>query len=267
MKTLLTTFALGCALSCAAAGEARAADPSPGVGSVLLTEAVEGNQLVRKYLVRNTGDEGYVLFYRIDAAQLASDYADNGQDLSDLDAFVGSLPNDELRSIRRIVVTGYASPDGPQRLNEQLARERAEDVVAYLDNKYELSEAYGIAVEARIASWDDVREAVAASDAPQREAVLRVLDSDRSDAAKQAALRRQPAAWRFLSSDVLPALRRVDLRIDYGQDRIVEVRTRIARPAPRPAPAPEPRKRCCCAVVDDGSTGLLVEMPEPGVDF
>ena len=130
MKTLLTTFALGCALSCAAAGEARAADPSPGVGSVLLTEAVEGNQLVRKYLVRNTGDEGYVLFYRIDATQLASDYADNGLDLSDLDAFVGSLPNDELCSIRRIVVTGYASPDGPQRLNEQLARERAEDVVA-----------------------------------------------------------------------------------------------------------------------------------------
>ena len=104
--------------------EARAADPSPGVGSVLLTEAVEGNQLVRKYLVRNTGDEGYVLFYRIDATQLASDYADNGLDLSDLDAFVGSLPNDELCSIRRIVVTGYASPDGPQRLNEQLARER-----------------------------------------------------------------------------------------------------------------------------------------------
>ena len=89
----------------------------------------------------------------------------------------------------------------------------------------------------------------------------------RADAAKQAALRRQAAVWRFLSSDVLPALRRVDLRIDYGQDRIVEVRTRIARPAPRPAPASEPRKRCCCAVVDDGSTGFLVEMPEPDADF
>lgn len=265
MKTLLTTCLLGCALSCAVTGTARAADPSPGVGSVLLSEAVEGNQLIRKYLVRNTGDAGYVLFYRIDAAQLAAEYADNSRDLSELDAFIGSLPNDELRSIRRIVVTGYASPDGPQELNEQLARERAEAVVAYLDDKYDLSNAYGVAVEARIASWDDVREAVAASDAPQREAVLRVLDSDRTDAAKQAALRRQPAAWRFLASDILPALRRADLRIDYGQDRIVEVRTRIERPVPRPAPAP--RKRCCCAAVDDGATGLLVEMPVPGVDF
>ncbi len=266
MKTLLTSFVLGCTL-CGAAGVARAADPTPGVGSILLTEAVEGSHLVRKYLVRNAGDASYEVRYRIDAAQLASDYADNSQDLSDLDSFIGSLPNDELRSIRRIVVTGYASPDGPQRLNERLARERAEDLVAYLDNKYELSKSYGIAVEAQVASWDDVREAVAASDAPQRDAVLKVLDSDRSDAAKQAALKRQGAVWNYLAADVLPSMRRVDLAIEYAQDRIVELRTRLPRPKPQPAPAPAPRRKCCCEVIDDGSTGLIVEMPFPGVDW
>lgn len=267
MKTKLSIFVLGCALCGAAAGAARAADPAPGVGSILLTEAVEGSHLVRKYLVRNTGDASYEVRYRIDAAQLSSDLADNSQELTDLDIFIGSLPNDELRSIRRIVVVGYASPDGPQRLNEQLARRRAEEFVAYLDNKYELSKSYGIAVEAQVASWEEVREAVAASDAPHRDAVLKVLDSDRTDAAKQAALKRQPAVWNYLASEVLPSMRRVDLGIEYAQDRIVELRTRLPRPKPQPAPAPAPRKKCCCATVDDGTTGLIVEMPFPGVDF
>lgn len=264
---MLSTFVLGCALCGAAAGVARAADPAPGVGSILLTESVDGSHLVRKYLVRNTGDAAYEVRYRIDAAQLSSDLSDNSQELSDLDAFIGSLPNDELRSIRRIVVTGYASPDGTQQLNERLARRRAEDFVAYLDNKYELTKNYGIVVEAQIATWDDVRELVAASDAPQRDAMLKVLDSDRSDAAKQAALKRQPAVWKYLASDVLPSMRRVDLGIEYAQDRIVELRTRLPRPKPQPAPQPAPRKKCCCTAVDDGSTGMIVEIPFPGVDF
>jgi len=68
-----------------------------------------------------------------------------------------------------------------------------------------------------------------------------------------------------MKQHILPPLRRVEMTIDYGSGTVVEVRRRIVRPAP--VPAPKPKDSCCCVVVDDSATGIIVELPVTGRDF
>ncbi len=276
VKTIVSTFALPLAL-CAVAGAAaqsRNASAAPAADSVLLSEQTDGDYLVRKYRVQNSDDAGYSVRYRINAAQLSSTLDDNAKELDALNAFVGSLDHDTTMRVVAVNITGYASPDGPQAFNRTLARSRAQDFRSYLDRKYRFSKRYDVKLSSEVESWAACRAAVAQSAIPDRQAVLNIIDGGQPAAEKQQALEQMPAAWDYMRAHILPPMRRVEVRIDYGRSDVVVQRTMIPRPRPVPEPAPEPESACaptqtgpCCdIVVDESITGILVEMPEPGED-
>lgn len=223
-------------------------------------------------MVKNRNDAGYSVRYRINLSQLNSTLDDNARELDALNAFVGNLSKDTLMHVTAATITGYASPDGPVKFNETLARNRAQNFKSYLDRKYGFSKKYDVQVKSVAEGWMACRDAVRQSSVPDKQAVLDILDSSHTPEAKQQALEKLPAAWDYLRERILPPMRRVELTIDYGERDIVEQRTLICRPAPAPAPAPEPecasepgKNGCCCdVVVDESITGILVELPEPG---
>ena len=106
---------------------------------------------------------------------------------------------------------------------------------------------------------------------PDRQAVLNILDSKQSPDAKELALKKMPAAWNYMVANILPPLRRVEVTINYDAGNIVEVRKRIAKPAPQPEPRPAfvpvvqtYEQPCpCYEIIDEGITGIIVEMPDP----
>lgn len=275
MKTFVSIFALSLA-TCVAAGAAaqpRSAAPASAADSVLLSESTDGDYLVRRYMVKNRNDAGYSVRYRINLSQLNSTLDDNARELDALNAFVGNLSKDTLMHVTGATITGYASPDGPVKFNETLARNRALNFKSYLDRKYGFSKKYDVQVKSVAEGWAACREAVRRSSVPDKQAVLDILDGSHSVEAKQQALEKLPAAWDYLREHILPPMRRVELTIDYGENGVVEQRTLICRPAPTPAPTPAPepecapdpcRTGCCDIVVDESITGILVELPEPG---
>lgn len=233
----------------------KSAAPAPGADSVLLSETTDGDYIVRRYLVRSSGDADFTMHYRISLATLDTSLGGNPKQLGDLNAFLSGLVGDTLRKVQSVAITGYSSPDGPVQLNEKLAAQRAQDFKAYADSKYGLSKRYTVRVNSVAEDWKMCRTLVAQSQIPDRTAVLQIIDGTQTPEQKELALEKLPAAWNYMKANILPPLRRVEVMIAYADGNIVEQRT--LKPKPAPAPAPETYE-----VVDETITGVIVEMPE-----
>lgn len=238
----------------------RGATSASGADTVLLSETVDGNYRVRRYRVERTDDADYSVLYQINVAKLAPKLGSNPQELGDLERFVHSLVQDTLKQVRRVVITGYSSPDGPLALNQRLAKARMQDFLNYVDTEYDFSKRFDVKSSWVAEDWESCRILVDHSSIPDREQVLAIIDGPGTGAEKQARLKRMPAVWNYMKVHILPPLRRVDVEVQYGSGAIFEQRIYVAPPAP--APALRPKSDCDCVVVDENISGIIVEMPE-----
>lgn len=236
----------------------RTAAATPQADTVVLSETTDGDYLVRRFIVRRQDDSDYSVRYQINLARLSSSFDDNSRELDALNGFVENLMRDSLMHVRSVVITGYSSPDGPLPYNEKLAADRARDFRDYLDGKYDFSRKFDVQVRSVAEDWEMCRALVAKSSVPDKQQVLSILDGARSDNAKEAALKKLPAAWQYMRRNILPPLRRVELEIVYGEGRVVEQRTMIRKPEPPCPPAPA----CPYEVIDETITGIIFAMPE-----
>ena len=246
---------------CAAAGataQTKSAVPAPAADTVLLSETADGDYMVRRFLVKSRNDTDYSVRYRINLATLNAALSGNSKELDELNAFVGDLTKDTLKQVSAVTITGYSSPDGPEKFNEALAARRANDFKVYLDRKYDFSKKYKVTVNSVAEDWEMCRTLVAQSSMPDKQAVLGILDGRQSPDQKELALKKMTAAWDYMKENILPPLRRVELTIDYKVNSIVEQRTLIPKPKPTPQPA-QPAEPY--VVVDEQVSGIIVEMP------
>lgn len=80
-------------------------------------------------------------------------------------------------NLKRIVVSGYASPDGVSTANERLSRLRCEHIADYIEQHTDVSRNIIETIAGGIA-WDELRRMVAENqEVPQRESVLKILDN------------------------------------------------------------------------------------------
>lgn len=238
----------------------------------MLSEAVEGDYQVKRYRVNEVDDADYALHYKINNATLNSSLNGNEAELIDLKNLVTGFLTDTLTNVKHIVITGYASPDGPITLNRSLAKRRAEDVKKYVDQHYNFSNKYHVALQSEVPAWSSLRDAVAASAVPMKDSVLMILDSRHSEADKQLALKKMPQVWNYLAANILPPVRKVEVEIDYAAGTIVEQRTRIAAPAPEPEvivveEVEEVIDPCCRELCESDQLGIIIDMPDVAVDF
>lgn len=236
----------------------------------MLSEQIDGDYIVRRFLLKRQGDAEYSVRYLINLATLNATLNGNPKELGELNSFVQELMQDSLIRVSKVKITGYASPDGPVSFNETLARNRARNFRNFVDRKYGFSKKYDVEVSSVAEDWEMCRELVAQSSVPDKQAVLAIFDTSRSPEQKEVELKKIPAAWDYMARNILPPLRRVELVIDYNRDEVVVERMLIPCPTPAPEPAPEP-DRCCnpcnCIVIDEAITGLIVEMPETEADY
>lgn len=251
---------------------------SQSADTVLLSTHSDGDYTVRRVLVRSNtpATTQYDVRYAINNSVMSASTANNAAELNDIAGFVGELPTDTLLCVESVVVTGYASPDGPQTLNRNLAAARARNFASYLDKNYKLSSNYKVVVNSEPLDWTACREAVAASSVPERREVLAIIDGNLSHTEKEARLKRLPGVWEYLAANILPPMRRVDVTMTYGRDRLMTLRTLDRKCDPAPARLVSNTEQCppetacapcgcqapcrCGCVVEDEVTGIIVEM-------
>lgn len=150
----------------------------------------------------------------------------------------------------RVKLTGYASPDGSTKENEQLAGNRTIQFKNYLLKQYKLPNDGTVSVDWAGEDWEGLRREVAASGKAYTRQVLAILDAtaDADNRRKQLRDLDKGAVYKDLEKTFFARLRRIELAVtgetpaakafEQGSTELDELATRVYT-APKTLSLPE----------------------------
>ena len=148
------------------------------------------------------------ILYAINSSRVAK----KAGETEDLKAFkenvVAQQSND--RATQKLYVHGYASPDGPEKFNDNLssARSKSGHKVA---EKLLKDTGMGLDVASYGEDWEGFKELVAASDIEDKDIILQVLSRYDSSTQRESEIKNMSAVFTELKKEILPKLRRAQL--------------------------------------------------------
>lgn len=244
VKTIIYTSALILALGCGSGAVAQnnACKTKSCPDSVLLSTRTEGNYEIRQYLVKGNSamEADYTVHFPISSSQMSNAFSDNGAQIAALKSFMMKFKEDTLMCVKSVKVKGWASPDGSEAANQQLAKARVTAFIAYMKSQCPAMKSCAIETASAVATWKDCLPMLENSTLADKRAAADIINGNHTEATKEAYLEKMPAVWSYLKGKVLPTLRCAVIEIVYTRSSIVEQRTLIQKPAPTSAPATMP---------------------------
>ena len=146
--------------------------------------------------------------FLIQSAELRSSETKN-DGVKNLQAAIKEAKDNEKKEINKIEVAGYASPDGAQSLNENLAKNRQKAAANFLKNdlkknKVKASVASNITAE----DWEGFQKAMENSNMQDKDLVLRVLSMYSDPEERETQIKNLSSVYGTIADEILPALRR-----------------------------------------------------------
>ena len=134
-----------------------------------------------------------------------------GQSIKDFLAAIDQINADERTTITGTEILAYASPEGPENKNNELADKRsssANKALKEMRKKHDISEA---TVRSLGEDWEGFQKLVRESDIEDKELILRVLSMYSDPAVRENEIRNMSQVFTALKGEVLPELRRARL--------------------------------------------------------
>lgn len=151
------------------------------------------------------------------------------QAVKNLQAAIKEANEAENKEISKIEVAGYASPDGAQGLNENLAQQRQKVTQKYLQRQLKKAK-IDAAIDSKITAedWEGFRQLMENSNIQDKDLVLRVLSMYTDPEEREAQIKNLSAVYKTIAEEILPALRRSRLilttdLIGKSDDEIAEL--------------------------------------------
>lgn len=148
------------------------------------------------------------IMYAINSATVSNKAANS----DDLKAFkqnvVETQSND--RATQKLYVNGYASPDGPEKFNDNLSNARSKSGKKTAD-KLLKDTGMDLDVASYGEDWEGFQELVAASDIEDKDIILQVLRRYDSSSQRESEIKNMSAVFTELKKEILPKLRRAQL--------------------------------------------------------
>ena len=135
-----------------------------------------------------------------------------GQSVKDFLAAIDQINADERTSITGTEILAYASPEGPENKNNELADKRsasANKALKEMGKKHE--NIAGAQVKSLGEDWEGFQQLVKESDIQDKELILRVLSMYSDPAVRENEIRNMSQVFTALKGEVLPELRRARL--------------------------------------------------------
>jgi len=155
----------------------------------------------------------------------------NSTEIKALEDFIVENSGDAKKSVGNIYTKAYASPDGPTDFNNKLSQDRARNTETALNRKYAEDKLPGdldFDVEALGEDWEGFKELVEASDIPDKNLILQVLQMYSNPEQREREIKNMSAAFNVLKDKVLPELRRSKLRVDVNVEGLSDQEIRAA---------------------------------------
>lgn len=170
-------------------------------------------------------DNSLTVYYKINSYVIEPDYADNRQTLTNLLAAIDIIRRNPDAKVERVVVAGFASPEGPFELNDRLAWERAVSVKEYVLRHTDLQDR-DILLFNGSADWRGLRMMVEKDRfVPAKQQVLDIIDfqpiwDSRTQTGRITTLRNLNGgeSYRYLVENIFPKLRNgAFIRVYYDE--------------------------------------------------
>ncbi len=179
--------------------------------------------------------KAYVSF-KVNRTDIDPSYMKNIVELGKIIGTIDTVRRNPDATVRRISLTGYASPEGPYANNVRLAKGRTEAVRGYVGRQYDFHD--DVYVTNSVAEdWEGLRDSVAVSTFPTRDEILSLIDDDGIPVSEKNDRLRSgfPSEYAYLLKNVYPWLRHTDYVITYEIRRFTDVEEirKVMRTSPR----------------------------------
>jgi len=142
------------------------------------------------------------------------------QDVKDLEAFVKESVETANKKFKGIEISAYASPDGPENINDKLSVERkksADQYLAKVVGKTKMSKEDATALytlKSTAEDWDGFKKLVEASTIQDKDLILRVLSMYSDPIVREKEIKNISATYKVLADEILPQLRRSEIVVN-----------------------------------------------------
>ena len=134
-----------------------------------------------------------------------------GQSVREFLAAIDQINADERTSIKSTEILAYASPEGPEGKNNELADKRSASARKAWNEFAKKHNAANPEVKSLGEDWDGFQQLVRESDIQDKELILRVLSMYSDPAVRESEIRNMSQVFTALKGEVLPELRRARL--------------------------------------------------------
>ncbi|MBP1613746.1 MAG: Immunoreactive 53 kDa antigen [Bacteroidetes bacterium] len=164
------------------------------------------------------------LSYQIGSSRVLPSYGGNAVELGKLDDFLRVTLADTLVSIKGISITGYGSIEGTYIRNEELSRVRAEGFALYLKRRYSGLFSCPVRTAHVAEDWEGLKELVSASSLGEKELVLSIINYVGVFEGREKQLMELGGGgiYREMQRNYFPLLRRVQVRVEYDLQKVIE---------------------------------------------
>ena len=183
-----------------------------------------------------TVSDSVVIYFRINEVKLDLDYGSNRASLDRIKNILNQNYNDSASwNLRKVVVTGEASPEGPVRMNRNLAKQRAESLFNYITTLCAVPDSLKT-MQIVDSDWESLlRMAEADPNLPMRQQTLESIRTIIIQASKSESLRNQSilqlkklgggAPYKYICTHFLPLQRKSMIHLYYNKisQPVVEV--------------------------------------------
>ena len=125
--------------------------------------------------------------------------------------FVSANSNKERVSLGGVYSKGYASPDGPVKLNDKLAKQRSIAAEKALRKQLKKVKSVSYDMSAYGEDWEGFKKLVSASNIEDKDVILQVLAMYSSPMERDLQIQKMAQVFDVLKKEILPQLRRTKL--------------------------------------------------------
>lgn len=156
------------------------------------------------------------LVFKVNKTEIDPNIFNNSTELADIYNFTDKIINNPDIKVTGIKLTGYASPEGPYKLNAKLSIGRVDALKNLLMKKYTSIKSDMYTINNVPEDWDSVRRWVMKSDLEFRDKVIGIIDNYEPDQ-RDAKIRAidKGFTYNYLLKNLYPGLRRAVYTIDY----------------------------------------------------
>lgn len=149
---------------------------------------------------------------------LRKDFKNNAAELARLDEFVRKATKIEGAELHTVYIYGYASPEASFDYNLALSDRRTKTLYNYVKSTHSaLFNKVEVVAEGKGEDWDGLRKLVDASNMPERQTILDIIDKYDTDTQREADIKALDGGkvYRNLLDNYYPKLRRTAFTMSY----------------------------------------------------